>query len=407
MEEERSIDRLARYIIYLAAAAIICGICWYFKSVIIYIVLAAVVALIGKPIIAFGRKLHIGGKRIPSWILAVLTIIIIFSLLLIIVTQIIPVVSSIVQSITTNVQAKALDASPKSFTDFLDRVNYNLQVLFPSLGYDFKIENYAIDYIKNTFSISSGISSVSNVIGSVASIVADLGIALFSVVFISFFFLKDESLFKKIIAALSPKKHEEQAKKAIGRIEHLLSRYFIGLIIEVAGVATINFLGLWTIGNLSFYNAFGIAFIAGLLNVIPYVGPLTGGVIGTILGMSLKISYALSIGAPIHFWAWAATLIAIFVFTQLIDNFIFQPFIYSTSIKSSPLEIFIVLLMAGHIGGIVGMLVAIPSYTVIRVIASEFFYDVKFIQRLIPDKEEETNEIEGLTIYNTEKENED
>jgi predicted PurR-regulated permease PerM len=67
----------------------------------------------------------------------------------------------------------------------------------------------------------------------------------------------------------------------------------------------------------------------------------------------------------------------------LIDNFFFQPFIYSTSIKSSPLEIFIVLLMAGHIGGIVGMLVAIPAYTVIRVIAARFFGDFKPIRRLI------------------------
>ena len=81
------------------------------------------------------------------------------------------------------------------------------------------------------------------------------------------------------------------------------------------------------------------------------------------------------------------TLVACFLFTQMVDNFFFQPFIYSTSIKSSPLEIFVVLLIAGHVGGIVGMLVAIPAYTVIRVIASEFFYNVKAIRRLIPDKE--------------------
>ncbi|HCZ23227.1 MAG TPA: AI-2E family transporter, partial [Rikenellaceae bacterium] len=77
------------------------------------------------------------------------------------------------------------------------------------------------------------------------------------------------------------------------------------------------------------------------------------------------------------------TLLAVFICTQMVDNFLFQPLIYSASIKSSPLEIFIVLLMAGHVGGIVGMLVAIPCYTVIRVIATNFFSDFKPIRRLM------------------------
>ena len=81
---------------------------------------------------------------------------------------------------------------------------------------------------------------------------------------------------------------------------------------------------------------------------------------------------------------------------QLIDNFIYQPVIYSTSIKAHPLEIFIVLLMAGHIGGTVGMLVAIPAYTVVRVIAIRFFYRFKPIQRLIPDLSEEDKIIENI-----------
>ena len=78
----------------------------------------------------------------------------------------------------------------------------------------------------------------------------------------------------------------------------------------------------------------------------------------------------------------------LFVFTQIVDNFVLQPLIYSTSIKSSPLEIFIVLLLAGHIGGVLGMLVAIPVYTVIRVIAAEFFHHVKVIRRLIPHEDD-------------------
>ena len=201
--------------------------------------------------------------------------------------------------------------------------------------------------------------------------------------FIGFFFIKDETLFRRIVGSVVPDKLEGEAISAVGDIEHLLTRYFVGLLTEVLGVAILDFLGLWLVAKLGFYPAIGIAFMAGLLNVIPYVGPWIGGAIGVILGMVLKYSNAAALGVYPNFWVLLITLVAIFAVTQLIDNFFFQPFIYSTSIKSTPLEIFIVLLMAGHVGGIVGMLVAIPAYTVIRVIAARFFGDFKPIKRLL------------------------
>ena len=170
-------------------------------------------------------------------------------------------------------------------------------------------------------------------------------------------------------------------------IKQLLSRYFGGLLLEMFGVALIDFLGLWLIARLDFSYAIGIAFIAGILNVIPYVGPLIGEAIGVILGVILKVG--IGAGLAVNVWVFAMIILAIMLTAQLIDNFIYQPVIYSTSIKAHPLEIFIVLLMAGHIGGTVGMLVAIPAYTVVRVIAIRFFYRFKPIQRLSPDLSEE------------------
>ena len=77
------------------------------------------------------------------------------------------------------------------------------------------------------------------------------------------------------------------------------------------------------------------------------------------------------------------------LFAQLIDNFVLQPVIYSSSIQATPLEIFLVILMGGHIGGALGMLAAIPSYTVVRVIAGRFFYDKKPVRMLMPNIEHE------------------
>ena len=180
---------------------------------------------------------------------------------------------------------------------------------------------------------------------------------------------------------------EDSVAQTVKDIEHLLSRYFIGLIIEVIGVILVDFLGLWLIARIGVNYAIGIAFIAGLLNVIPYVGPLLGELIGVVLCVVLK--YGAGIGLNVDIWVFALIVLAIMLTAQLIDNFIYQPLIYSTSIKSTPLEIFIVLLMAGTIGGTVGLLVGIPAYTVIRVIAIRFFSDRKVVRRLIPDLEKE------------------
>ena len=140
------------------------------------------------------------------------------------------------------------------------------------------------------------------------------------------------------------------------------------------------------IARLGFNAAIGIAFLTGIFNVIPYIGPLLGGAIGTILGVTLKYTSATPLGLDVNFWAFTAILIAIFCFTQLVDNFLYQPLIYSTSIKAKPLEIFIVLLAVGHAGGPLAMIIAIPLYTVVRVIAFRFFGHMKAIKRLIPDE---------------------
>ena len=231
------------------------------------------------------------------------------------------------------------------------------------------------------------LSNISGLLGSVASAVAGIAVGIFAVIFISFFFIKDDTLFGRIVGALVPDSIEDRVQKTIFDIERLLSRYFVGLIIEVLGVMMLNLLGLWLIARIDFNYALGIAFIAGLLNIIPYVGPLIGELIGVTLCVILK--YGVGIGLGVNIWLFALIVLGIMLTTQLVDAFIYQPLIYSTSIKASPLEIFVVLLIAGHIGGVVGMLIAIPSYTVIRVIASRFFYDFKPVKRLIPDVEKE------------------
>jgi len=231
------------------------------------------------------------------------------------------------------------------------------------------------------------LSNVTSLIGSVASVAANIGVGLFSVVFISFFFIKDDHLFCKIIRALVPDRIESSVENTVDDITHLLSRYFLGLVVEVIGVILVDFLGLWLVARVGAHYAIGIAFIAGVLNVIPYVGPLIGELIGVLLCVVLK--YGAGVGLDVPILVFAFIVLAVMLTAQLIDNFVYQPLIYSTSIKSTPLEIFIVLLVAGRLGGTAGLLVGIPAYTVVRVVAARFFYNHKAVRRLIPDIEKE------------------
>ena len=377
-QNERYTDKLAKYVLIAAAVCLAGAVCWYFRSVITYILVAVVVSLIGKPVVKLLQKINIKGKRLPDWFLAALTLTVIVGALMSVITLLIPIVSNIVKGISlSNIESAAGQIAVP-----LANLNETLRNTFPSLGSDFRIETALLAELQKLLDVSK----VSSLIGTATSFLSSFGVAMFSIVFIGFFFIKDDDTFTNIVTALVPDKHEKNAAAAISDIGHLLSRYFIGVLLEITGVALINFIGLWLIARLGVNAALGIAFITGLLNVIPYIGPLMGGVLGTLLGLILKYSSATPLGLDVNFWAFSAILIAIFCFTQLVDNFLYQPIIYSTSIKAKPLEIFIVLLVVGHMAGPMAMIVAIPCYTVLRVIAFRFFRQYKAIRRLIPSE---------------------
>lgn len=381
---ERYTEKLAKYILLAAGAAITAALCWYLRSVISYILVAVVVSLIAKPLVGILKKIRIKGKKAPDWFLAALSLLLVTGILLSVIVVIIPIISSIVKGLSLS----NIENAARSLSMPLAEINNFLSDRFPSLGNDFRLEVILIQELQKLLNPAA----FSSIIGSAASFLTSFGVGLFSVVFIGFFFIKDDGLFTKIVCALVPDKHEKTTEKAISDIGYLLSRYFIGVLLEVAGVALVNFLGLTFIARLGFNASLGIAFMTGIFNVIPYVGPLLGGVLGTTLGLVLKYSSATPIGLDVNFWLFTGILIAIFCFAQLVDNFLYQPVIYSTSIKAKPLEIFIVLLIVGHIGGPLAMIIAIPCYTAVRVIAFRFFGHIKAIKRLIPSEKLITNE---------------
>jgi len=233
------------------------------------------------------------------------------------------------------------------------------------------------DFISEKLTHVFNASMLSDLFSSTAGFLMNLFIALFSISFITFFFLKEEDLFFEGLLMLFPEKYEQQINHAMASITQLLRRYFIGIVIQSFCIMTLDTVGLMIVG-IKFNTAVVIGLIAGILNVIPYVGPLTGIIMGVIIGVAtnLNLDFSTQILPMIGY------IILVFVITRVIDDVLFQPLIYSSSVNAHPLEIFIVILIAGSIAGILGMLLAIPAYTVIRVFAKEFFNKFRVVEKL-------------------------
>ena len=210
MEKECWRDTLAKYIIYAALAAIIGAICWYFRSIIIYILIAGVLSLIGSPLAESLKKIHIRKWKMPDWAASIITIIIILGLLLSILTLIVPIVMSIVKDISM------VDVSNtvKSISGPLADLNMFLVDKIPNLGPDFRIENAVMEQLQKLLDVSV----FSSLLSSVTSFLASFGVGIFSIVFIAFFFFKENGMFTRIIAALVPDRYESRARESIGDI---------------------------------------------------------------------------------------------------------------------------------------------------------------------------------------------
>ena len=361
-------NKLARYIIWISAAIIILFIAWYFSSILVYIIISAVLSMIGKPLVERFKTIRIGKFHITKSIAAGVTILILLSIFISFFLLIAPLFGKII----SNFAQIDIDNITGKIAIPLSNFNRTIINIFPAIGSDFKVENLVIQEISqmiNTSTIASAFSSVTSLL-----INTILGVLV--VLFITFFFLKEENMFNSMVIALFPDKYEENIKRALESTNNLLTRYFIGISIQVFAITILNTTGLLIFAGLSFSIALIIAFLTGILNIIPYIGPRIGGTLGVIIILTTNVPEHVSIGILI------LTLAMVFMSTQMIDVFILQPLIFSSSVKAHPLEIFIITLVAASMGGVVGMLIAIPSYTIIRVFAREFFSHLKLVQKL-------------------------
>lgn len=345
----------------IAVIVLICLVLFFLyqvQSVLIYILVSLILTLIGNPILSFFKK-----KLKFKHTLAAITTLLLYALIFLgFMLLFIPLIISQGQNLsllnTTKIETNSIELVNQIST-FLESHNIDSAKMLKEVNLSSKI-NFTI---------------IPNFLNSILGTIGSFGMGLASVFFITFFFLKDKAMFINGAKLLIPDAHEEKILNSMEKINLLLSRYFIGLLIQLFIVFILYTIVLFIFG---IPNVFVIAFLCAILNIIPYIGPLIASLLAAILTMISNLGndfqteiLPTTIYVLIGFWI-----------VQVIDNNLSQPIIFSKSVSSHPLEIFLVILIAGLLFGILGMIIAIPFYTIIKVICKEFFPENKFIQFL-------------------------
>ncbi|MGY0392360.1 AI-2E family transporter [Bizionia sp. KMM 8389] len=358
MNSKELANGILRALGYIVAIVLLLYFLYKIESVIVYIAISVVISLSGRPIVAFLRN----RLKFSNLLAVATTMILLLGLIVGLVGIFIPLIVKQGHNLSLLNIESLQDTVKTLYNEFAS--HFNMQTLHTNqplreAGVLSSIEFGAIPEFLN--SIISGLGSFS--------------IGLFSVLFISFFFLKDSKLFENSILTAVPDYNVDRVRNSIEKIKDLLSRYFVGLVFQITVLFIIYMVGLLIVGV---ENAVVIAFLCALINLIPYLGPVIGACIMLLLTMTSNLGTSFS-EVILPNTVYVLIVIAI---GQLIDNFISQPIIFSRSVKSHPLEIFLVIIIAGLLFGVVGMVIAIPTYTAIKVVLKEFLSDNKIVQSL-------------------------
>lgn len=359
-------NQVLRGLLIVVGLLVLGWVIYTFRSILTYILISAVLSFIGAPLVKQIRRIHIRSWQVPSW-LASLSTLGVFALFIFLMVRLFsPLVHDQIELLGNIDVVKA----EQNLEQALDGSKEWLESNSLTNG-ERTNRSEVIQQVQGVLNPGKLSGFFDNLLGTVGAI----AVALFSIVFMTFFFLKDGYLIERIIFTITPDAYMEQVKHILIDSNRLLSRYFIGILAQVTIITIIVSVGLHFVG---IENALIIGLLAGLLNLVPYVGPI----VATCIGLVLALTAHYGGSADMHIGTLFSLVILVYALAQLTDNFFIQPYILGNSVAAHPLEIFIVISMAGTLAGVTGMMVAIPCYTILRIVAREFLSKFKFVESL-------------------------
>ncbi|MCG9792570.1 AI-2E family transporter [Flavobacterium algicola] len=349
---------IVRAVTILVISCLVLYFLYQIQTAILYVVISLILCLIASPIFRF---LHVRLKM-SNTVATVFTLLLFLSLLVGFILLFVPLIISQ----ASNLSLLDTDSLQSQFMT----IEKNIENYFSLNSIDFQ------ELLKES-NLSSKINFnyFTNFINSILNLIAGFGMGLASVFFITFFFMKDQLIFKEKAKLILPDENEDKILNSVEKINKLLTRYFIGLLIQLTAVFILYLIVLLIFNS---ENAFIIAFLCALLNIIPYIGPIVATILAAILTLIGGI------GSDFRTEVLPTTIYVVigFLLVQVIDNNISSPIIFSKSVKSHPLEIFLVILISGITFGVFGMIIAIPIYTMLKVVLKEFFPNNKIVSVL-------------------------
>jgi predicted PurR-regulated permease PerM len=355
-----------KIIFSIVSVVVLVWLLWFFRSIVTYLIIAVVISFICDPLADVLKRIRYKRFFLPAWLRALISLSIFLGVFLLLILIFSPLITDEIALIS--------QIDPEQLTE---KIRLQMGVGEQALS------SYGVNE-SITGSMVSGVQQMFNpgwlhqIFNDVFGLVGNAVIGLFAVLFMAFFFLKDGFLFARIIFTITPEKDIAKMKNILEHTHSLLKRYFLGVALQSLIMSIMVGMSLYFLG---IRNAILIGLFAGIVNVIPYIGPLLGASLGIIIALttSLHMDFATSL-MPL-----LIKVGMVFLCAQLIDAFLVQPNVLGNSVKAHPLEIFIAILMAGTIGGVVGMVLAIPAYTILRVVAREFLSEFKIVDSLTRD----------------------
>ena len=339
---------------------------WYFSNIVIFIIVAVVLSIIGSPLVDLLDKIRIWKFKFPHAISVAITLLLMIVLFFGIFSFFIPLIVKEADMIS-NIDGKALMDYYKYEIAWSQNFMLKYGIIPKGATIESMLKELALKLLDFGF--------FSNILSKIISFTGSFLFSLFSILFLTFFFLHDTKMMPRLILLIVPAKYEEQTRNVMIKSKKLLSRYFIGLIIQVFLNILTYSLALTIVGV---KGALVIGFFAGIIIVIPYIG----GIIAIITGIVLGVTGVISAGDYSHIGSITIRIIIAMLAVQMVDNNLFQPYIQGKVVRAHPVEIFLLIIAAGSIGGIPAMIIAIPAYGFLKIVAVEFLSQFRLVKKI-------------------------
>ena len=346
-----------KFIIYILLIVILLGIAIYLYTEISYIFIPinTIVSSIITPIIVayvfyymLNPLVNFFAKKMSRFSASLLAILIGVITVLIVIIGVVPIIVEQTQNLIT-----ALPRYIEIVKGYLETYSDNayVQVVVEYVNTNLNVSKISERLVRVATSIAQGVVSS---ISSTASV-------LITMPFVLFFLLKDATKFNKFVISLLPKKLEKPVSETIDEIDEKVGSYIQGQMLVSLCIGAMLFIGYNIIG---LHYAFSLATIAAFLSIVPYLGP------------AIAITPAMLVAASTS-WVMVVKMLVVWGIVQFLEGNIISPNIMGRSMNMHPLTVIFVILIGVNISGVVGAILGIPVYSILKVLIGKLLLSIK------------------------------